>query len=108
MRFACIRKRLRAAVSYYGKTIQPLELVKDLAGSFLYHQAGKDSWATHGEIASLQTACSEYGKKTEVHTYQDAAQSFCNEMKPAAYRADATTLAWVRTAAFLKTCFQGT
>ena len=108
LRFACARKRLRAAVSYYGKTIQPLDLVKDLSGSFLYHQAGKDPWTTNEEIACLLSTCSDYGKKTEIHLYQDAAQAFCNEMKPAVYRADATALAWERTAAFLKTCFQGT
>ncbi|HEX5646484.1 MAG TPA: dienelactone hydrolase family protein [Nitrospira sp.] len=107
LRFACSRKRLRAAVSYYGKTIQPLELVKELASPFLYHRAGKDSWVTNDDIESLRAAAGEYGKKTEIHVYQDAAQAFCNEMKPAAYRADATALAWERTATFLKTCFQG-
>lgn len=108
LRFACVRKRLRAAVSYYGKTIQPLELVKDLSGSFLYHQAGKESWVTNEEMALLRAAFLEYGKKAEIHAYPDAAQAFSNEMKPAAYHADATTLAWERTAAFLKACFQGT
>src|SRR5690349_12790526 len=33
LRFACHRKRLRAAVSYYGKTIEPLELIKDVSAS---------------------------------------------------------------------------
>ncbi len=108
LRFACHRKRLRAAVSYYGKTIQPLELLKDLSAPLLYHEAGKNTWATREEIDALRAAAAEYGKKAEIHTYPDAAHAFCNEMKSDAYRADDAALAWERTASFLKTCFQGT
>jgi carboxymethylenebutenolidase len=56
----------------------------------------------------LRGAAAEYGKRAEIHTYQDASQAFCNDMKPEVYRADDAALAWERTAAFLKTCFQGT
>jgi len=108
LRFACHRKRLRAAVSYYGKMVQPRELVKDLFSPVLYHQAGKDSWATNEDAEQLCAAAAEYGKRAEIHTYPDAPHAFCNEMKPDAYRADSTALAWERTAAFLKSCFQGT
>lgn len=108
IRFACHRKRLRAAVSYYGKMIQPRELLKDLHSPVLYHQAGQDTWATGEDVEQLRAAAGEYGKKMEVHTYPDAPHGFCNEMKPAVYRAEAASLAWERTAAFLRICFQGT
>jgi carboxymethylenebutenolidase len=108
LRFACQRKRLRAVVSYYGKMIRPRGLMNDLFSPVLYHQAGKDTWATEEDVQELRAAAAEYGKRTEIHTYPDVPHAFCNEMKPDTYRADATALAWERTAAFLKTCFQGT
>lgn len=108
LRFACQRKRLRAVVSYYGKMIRPRELMNDLFSPVLYHQAGKDTWATEEDVQELRAAAAEYGKRTEIHTYPDVPHAFCNEMKPDSYRADATALAWERTAAFLKACFQGT
>jgi carboxymethylenebutenolidase len=106
--FACHRKRLRAAVSYYGKMVRPRELMKSLASPILYHQAGKDAWATDEDVQQLRTAAAEYGKQVEIHYYPDAPHAFCNEMKPEAFRGEATALAWERTATFLKTCFQGT
>ncbi|MGQ0695458.1 MAG: dienelactone hydrolase family protein [Nitrospiraceae bacterium] len=108
LRFACHRKRLRATVSYYGKMVRSLELMKDLYSPVLYHQAGKDTWATNEDAELLRAAAAKYGKQAEIHSYPDAPHAFCNEMKPDAYRAEATALAWERTASFLKTCFQGT
>ncbi len=107
LRFACQRKRLRAAVSYYGKPVQPRELLKDLFAPVLYHQAGLDA-AGAEDAAQLRAALTKYGKKAEFHTYPDAPYAFTNEMKHEAYRPEATTLAWERTAAFLKTSFEGT
>jgi carboxymethylenebutenolidase len=108
LRFACHRKRLRATVSYYGKMVRPVELMKDLHSPVLYHQAGKDTWATTEDAELLRTTAAEFGKHVAIHCYPDAPHAFCNEVKPDAYRADATALAWERTASFLKTCFQGT
>src|SRR5688572_6971357 len=42
IRFACQRKRLRAAVSFYGKMVVPPAALKDLACPLLYHRAGAD------------------------------------------------------------------
>jgi carboxymethylenebutenolidase len=108
LQFACHRKRLRAAVSYYGKMIQPRELMKDLFAPVLYHQAGQDTWATAEDADQLKAAAGEYGKKVEVYTYPTAPHAFCNEMRQASYRADDMEKAWERTALFLKSCFQGT
>lgn len=108
LRFACHRKRLRAAVSYYGKIITPSETLKGLFSPVLYHQAGKDTWATEGDVEELRSASATYAKRIDIHCYPDAAHGFCNEMKPLAYDADSASLAWERTAGFLKSCFQGT
>ena len=57
--FACHRKRLRAAVSYYGKMVQPRELMKEMSSPVLYHQAGRDTWATNEEAQQLHAAALE-------------------------------------------------
>ena len=108
LRFACHRKRLRAAVSYYGKMVQPRELMKDLVAPVLYHQAGRDTWATQDEADQLQQTATAYGKRAEIHLYSSALHAFCNDMKRDAYDAEHSALAWERTAVFLKSCFQGT
>jgi carboxymethylenebutenolidase len=108
LRFACHRKRLRAAVSYYGKIITPGETMKGLFSPVLYHQAGKDTWTTEGDVEELRSASATYAKRIDIHCYPDASHGFCNEMKPLAYDADSASLAWERTAGFLKSCFQGT
>lgn len=108
LRFAIQRKRLRAAVAYYGKALHPRELMKDVQSPILYHQAGQDTWATADDAEQLRAAAAEYGKKVEIQTYPDAPHAFCNDMKPNSYRPELTAAAWERTALFLKTCFQGT
>lgn len=108
LRFACHRKRLRAAVSYYGKMVAPSEAMKDLFSPVLYHQAGKGTWATQDDIEQLRSSAAAYGKRVDIHCYPNASHGFCNEMKPSAYDPDSASLAWERTASFLKSCFQGT
>ncbi len=108
LRFAAQRKRLRATVAYYGKMFQPRELMKDVMAPILYHQAGRDTWATADDAEQLRAAAAEYGKKVEVVTYPDAPHAFCNDMKTDSYRPDLTAQAWERSAVFLKSCFQGT
>lgn len=108
LRFACHRKRLRAAVSYYGKMVTPKELMKDLFSPVLYHQAGQDTWATRDDAEQLRSAAAEYAKRVEIHLYPEASHAFCNDMKPQTYDPDSSALAWERTASFLKSCFQGT
>jgi carboxymethylenebutenolidase len=108
LRFACQRKRLRAAVVYYGRVMQPETAIKDLFCPVLYHQAGQDQWVPSQDVDRLRAAATEYKKRVEIRTYQDAPHAFCNEQRVESYRADATAEAWEETAAFLKTCFHGT
>ncbi len=106
LRFAWHRKRLRAAVSYYGTLPQPTgDLMKHLSAPLLVHRAGKTS---NEDIEAFRAAAVGQGKKVETYHYPDAARGFCNDARPNLYRADDAALAWERTARFLKTCFQGT
>jgi len=107
LRFACQRKRLRAAVVYYGR-VQSEAAIKDMFCPVLYHQAGQDQWVSSQDVDRLRAAATEYKKRVEIQTYPDAPHAFCNEQRVASYRADATAKAWETTAVFLKTCFQGT
>jgi carboxymethylenebutenolidase len=108
LRFACQRKRLRAAVVYYGRVMQTESEIKDLFCPVLYHQAGQDQWVPSQDVDRLHAAATEYKKPVEILTYPDAPHAFCNEQRVESYRAEATAEAWEATAAFLKTCFQGT
>ena len=107
LRFACQRKRLRAAVVYYGRVMQPETAIKDLYSPLLYHQAGQDQWVPGQDVDRLRAAAAEYHKRVEIKTYPAIPHAFCNEQRVETYRADATAEAWESTAAFLKTCFQG-
>ncbi|HEU4685981.1 MAG TPA: dienelactone hydrolase family protein [Nitrospira sp.] len=108
LRFAAQRKRLRAAVSFYGRIPDPQTMVKDLYCPVLYHHAGRDPWVSGEDVTRLASLAKEHQKRVEIRTYPDAEHAFCNELRPGSYRADAAAEAWNATASFLKTCFQGT
>ena len=108
LRFACQRKRLRAAVSFYGRVGQNHDLLKDLYCPVLYHHAGQDTWAGGEEVRLLETAASSFGKRIEILSYPDAQHAFMNETKPASFNETAASAAWDTSVAFLKQCFQGT
>jgi carboxymethylenebutenolidase len=108
LRFACQRKRLRAAICYYGRMVQPETTLKDLLCPVLYHQAGRDTWVPAQDVERLRTMAAEYQKRVEIRTYPDAPHAFSNEVRADSFRADADSDAWNATATFLKTCFQGT
>ncbi|MCS6897726.1 MAG: dienelactone hydrolase family protein [Nitrospira sp.] len=109
VRFACHRKRLRAAVSYYGNLSQPAsDLAKNLTAPLLLHHAGKQSRASTDEVEAFRAIGTEQGKRVEIYEYPDAAYGFCNDAKPDVYKADDAALAWGRTARFLQSCFRGT
>ena len=107
LKFACQRKRLRAAVSYYGRMIQPESAIKDLHCPVLYHQAGQDAWVPAEEVERLRLLALEHQKRVDIHTYPDAPHAFSNETRSEQYRKDAAEEAWAATANFLKTQFQG-
>jgi len=106
IRFACHRKRLRAAVAFYGKMVGPPDLLKDLACPLLYHRAGADDRVTEEDVAQLGRCAKEFGKRVDILTYETAPHAFCNETLKDAYRPDAAAAAWRATAEFLTNCFK--
>jgi carboxymethylenebutenolidase len=106
LRFACQRKRLRAAVAFYGK-VPATTPFNDLHCPVLYHQAGKDDWALEEDAARLRTAGAEYGKKTQIELYPDASHAFCDDTRPT-YHPQRAAQAWKTTTEFLRTCLGGT
>jgi carboxymethylenebutenolidase len=107
LKFACQRKRLRAAVSYYGRMIHPETALKDLLCPVLYHYAGQDAWVPAQEVERLRELAAEYQKRLDIRTYPEAPHAFSNETHPDVYREEAAAEAWMATAIFLKNLFQG-
>lgn len=107
LRFAGQRKRLRAAVSYYGRVGQADVWLKDALCPILYHQAGLDQWVPAGDAERLRAAATEHQKKIEIRTYPEAPHAFANEMRADNYRTDVAAQAWKETARFLKSNIQG-
>lgn len=97
IRFACRRKRLRAAVSFYGKPPSPLDSIKDLYCPLLYHAAEKDETVTPEELEALQQTAEEAGKSVEIVSYPGTTHSFFNESRADVYHAESAKLAWEKT-----------
>src|SRR4029453_17834688 len=108
MRFACQRKRLKGAVSYYGRMIQPESAIKDILCPVLYHYAEQDPWVSAQDIERLRHAAQEQKKTLDIRTYPNAPHAFGNESRPESYREEAANEAWTATALFLKQHLQGT
>lgn len=106
LKFACQRKRLRAAVSYYGNPGPSVDALDGLQGSVLYHWAGADDTVGEAEIEQFRQAALDRKKRVTIHKYEGAPHSFCNENRKEAYRADAAQQAWDRTVEFLAESFK--
>ena len=105
LKFACQRKRLRAAVSYYGRMIQP-EVVQNVVCPILYHHAGNDPGVSIQDVERLRTLASEYKKRVEIRSYANAPHAFSNESRPENYREETAVEAWAATVTFLKSTLQ--
>jgi carboxymethylenebutenolidase len=106
LKFAGQRKRLKAAVAFYGPLADPAGLVKPFICPVLYHRAGTDHVVTDEQIDQLQRAAKEHGKRVDVQTYEGAPAAFFNETRANTYRPDAARLAWETTVQFLEGCFK--
>ena len=101
LRFALQRKRLRAAVSFYGEIALPPAMLKDLVCPVLYHRAGADSAVTDEHIERLREAEHASGKSVTINTYAGAPHAFLDPTRKDTYRKDASESAWESTFRFL-------
>ncbi len=106
IRFACLRRRLGAAVSFYGRVPAPAESLRDLRCPLLYHQAGADDWVPSEDVERLRDAAKEYDKRIEIRTYEGARQAFANEVRKETHHPEAARAAWTATAEFLAGCLK--
>ncbi len=106
IKFACRRKRLRAAISFYGIPPSPLDPIKSLYCPLLYHAAEKDDTVSAEELDGLKQAAEEAGKKLEIVSYPGTTHSFFNEAQADVYHADSANKAWEKTIAFIDKALQ--
>ncbi|MFQ5991083.1 MAG: dienelactone hydrolase family protein [Nitrospiraceae bacterium] len=106
LRFACQRKRLRTAVSFYGKVGSASGVLKDLYCPVQYHRGTADEWVDAAEVEQLREASQEYKKRVDIHSYDGAPHAFCNETRKETYRPEAMEKAWEAMVTFLNDCFK--
>ena len=93
---------LDAAVIYYGGQISTDPAVLEpLQMPIQGHFGALDSSPSPETVQAFETALQDLGKDPEIYLYEDANHAFANP-SGTRYNAEAATLAWQRTVAFLK------
>ncbi len=91
---------LAAGVAYYGSQI-PADQVARIRTPLMLHYASLDERINAG-IGAYRAALEANGKVFEIHMYEGVNHAFNNDTNPARYNAEAATLAFARTVAFLR------
>jgi carboxymethylenebutenolidase len=74
--------------------------------AFQFHLAETDPYTAASGVKKLQKSLSAAGKQAEFYTYPGTTHWFMESDRADAYQAEAATLAWTRTLAFLKAHLQ--
>jgi carboxymethylenebutenolidase len=98
-------KTLDAAIVFYGRSPNPLDLVKDIRAPVMAHYGEKDEGVNKG-IDETVTAMKKYNKVYDYKIYSGAQHAFNNDDNPSRYHAQAAKESWVRTLSFLKKTLQ--
>lgn len=101
MRFASQRKRLRAAVSFYGQIKPTLAGLPDLYCPLLYQRPEGDASVPAADVDQLRQAAETHKKRVEIRSYPGAVHGFCNETRTELYHREHAQTAWDAMAAFL-------
>lgn len=99
-------KSLDAAVVFYGRSPDPLDLVKNIRAPLMAHYGEKDPGVNKG-IDETVAAMKKYNKVYDHKIYPGAQHAFNNDSNPKRYDAAAAKEAWGRTLDFLKKRLQG-
>jgi carboxymethylenebutenolidase len=99
-RLAAASGELKAAVSYYGKPLDPARAA-EVKAPLLLHYAGLDE-RINVDVPAFDAALKENGKDYQIEFYEGADHAFNNDANPARYERRAAALAWDRTIAFLE------
>ena len=92
---------LKAAVVYYGRSPNPLDMVKNIRAPIMAHYGEKDAGVNKG-IQETVATMKKYNKRFEHKIYAGAQHAFSNDTNPKRYDAAASKEAWERTQDFLK------
>lgn len=101
LNFATKCKDLNAAVVYYGRNPNPLDLVQNISCSLMGNYGEDDANIMPG-VAPLQEALKKYGKNFDIKVFPGAKHAFNNNTNADRYHPDAAKDAWARTASFYK------
>jgi carboxymethylenebutenolidase len=96
---ATLDPELRAAIVFYGAS-PPSESVPNIRASVLGLYGAEDHRITD-TVPELEEAMRKAGRHFERHIYPGAPHAFFNDTRPAVYRPEAATDAWVRVLDFL-------
>ena len=91
---------LKAAVAYYGRQADAVDVPK-IKAPLLLHYGGLDERVNAG-IPAYETALKAAGKKYEIFVYEGANHAFNNDSSPTRYNAEVAKLAWNRTLKLFK------
>ncbi len=99
--FALKRKRLRAAVSFYGALPDPMDSIGALQCHLLYHAAETNGAVTAAGLEQMGSLAREAEKTVDVRQYPGTSQGFCDVVRPTIYNEPSARQAWDETIAFL-------
>jgi len=92
---------LDAAVVYYGRSPNPIDLVKNIRAPILANYGEKDENITKG-VSGTAAAMKKYNKVYDYKIFPGAQHQFNSNDKPSRYNPQAAKEAWERTLEFLK------
>ena len=101
LNFATKCKDLNAAIVYYGRNPNPLDLVQNLPCPLLGNYGEDDPNIMPG-VEPLKEALKKYGKSADIKVYPGAKHAFNNNTNPGRYHPEAAKDAWARTVNFYK------
>ncbi len=99
--FALKRKRLRAAVSFYGALPDPLDATGTFHCRLLYHAPETDHAVTAAGLNRLEQRARDTGQAADVRRYPGTRHGFCDPVRPDVYNESAARQAWTETITFL-------
>jgi carboxymethylenebutenolidase len=94
-------KTLDAAIVFYGRSPNPLDLVKDIRAPVMAHYGEKDEGVNKG-LDETVAAMKKFNKVYDHKIYSGAQHAFNNDTNPSRYHTQAAKEAWDRTLSFLK------
>lgn len=92
---------LRAAVSFYGRQADAVDVPK-IKAALMLHYAASDERINAG-ISAYETALKSSGKKYQLFIYEGTQHAFHNDTAPTRYNEQAAKLAWNRSMEFFTT-----